>query len=219
MSNKYKQCPNGHYYQGDFCPYCKSGSNGTTKINDPDSQDVFSSQQATETFNNNGGTNVSDNSTIVDDGTLGTGSNPNQYSGSGSASMSGRTVFGEEEEVDGVRTTNVGEGVQRGIREMRKLAGWLVSYTIDPLGVDFKIYEGRNIIGRDSDCNITVNDNWVSAKHAVLLFRAGKYSITDSQSSHGTFVNDTDIELEPYYLQDGDVIKMGQTIFKFHTAF
>ena len=22
MSNKYKQCPNGHFYEGDYCPYC-----------------------------------------------------------------------------------------------------------------------------------------------------------------------------------------------------
>ena len=108
---------------------------------------------------------------------------------------------------------------QRVYREVRKLVGWLVSYTLDPMGVDFKLYEGRNIIGRDMDCNITVNDNMVSSKHAVLLFRAGKYSVTDSQSSHGTFVNDVDIELEPYYLQDGDVIKVGQTVFKFRTSF
>jgi pSer/pThr/pTyr-binding forkhead associated (FHA) protein len=134
--------------------------------------------------------------------------------------MAGRTVFGpDEDEAEGDRSANTGERGERVIRETRKLVGWLVSYTLDPLGVDFKIFEGRNIIGRDPDCSITVNDNWVSSKHAVLLFRAGKYSISDSQSSHGTFVNDTDIELEPFYLTDGDIIKIGQTVFKFRTAF
>ena len=87
------------------------------------------------------------------------------------------------------------------------------------MGADFKLYEGRNVIGRDIDCNICVNDNMVSGRHAVILFRAGKYSITDSQSSHGTFVNDNDIELEPCYLQDGDVIRMGKTLFKFRSSF
>lgn len=24
---KLKQCPNGHYYQGDHCPYCKQDKN------------------------------------------------------------------------------------------------------------------------------------------------------------------------------------------------
>lgn len=131
--------------------------------------------------------------------------------------MSGRTVFGDDDELARISTP---EGVkeQRVYRDARKLVGWLVSYTIDPLGVDFKLYEGRNILGRDMDCNITVNDPMVSAKHAVLLFRSGKYSITDSQSSHGTFVNDEDIELEPRYLQDGDVIRIGHTLFKLRTS-
>lgn len=219
MSNEYKQCPNGHYYQGDHCPYCKSGSDGFTKINETENHADFDVAQPTEAFNGIGRTNVNENSTIVNDGTMGSGSGSSQNSGRSHASMSGRTVFGEEEELDGVRTTNVGVGNQQGFRETRRLVGWLVSFTLDPLGIDFKIYEGRNIIGRDGDCNITINDNWVSSKHAVLLFRAGKYSITDSQSSHGTFVNDTDIELEPYYLQDGDVIKVGKTVLKFRTAF
>lgn len=95
----------------------------------------------------------------------------------------------------------------------------MVSYTLDAMGVDFKLYEGRNVIGRDAECNISVNDNMVSGRHAVILFRAGKYSITDSQSTHGTFVNDEDIELEPRYLQDGNLIRMGKTLFKFRTSF
>lgn len=129
-----------------------------------------------------------------------------------------RTVFGEEDEVETVVTPNGGEKVQRVYREARKLVGWLVSYTLDPLGVDFKLYEGRNVIGRDMDCSITLADKMVSAKHAVLLFRANKYSITDTQSSHGTFVNGEDIELEPRYLNDGDVITIGQTVLKFRSA-
>ena len=223
MANEYKQCPNGHYYQGDHCPYCKSSSGSSsskTRINDTGDQDRYDSQQATETFNSNANTRVGENATIVDDGTRGATTNARQKNDIAPISMAGRTVFGpDEDEAEGDRSANTGERGERVIRETRKLVGWLVSYTLDPLGVDFKIYEGRNIIGRDPDCSITVNDNWVSSKHAVLLFRAGKYSISDSQSSHGTFVNDTDIELEPFYLTDGDIIKIGQTVFKFRTAF
>ena len=129
--------------------------------------------------------------------------------------FSSRTVFGDEESSGLAHSSGNGGGY----RETRKLVGWLVSYSLDPMGVDFKLYEGRNIIGRDSDCNITVNDNMVSSKHAVLLFRANKYSITDSQSSHGTFVDGEDIELEPRYLKDGDTIKIGKTTFKFRVSF
>ena len=121
-------------------------------------------------------------------------------------SPNNRTVFGD------------GSDVSSGYRTTRKLVGWLVSYSLDKMGVDFKLYEGRNIIGRDMDCNITVNDGMVSGKHAVLLYRANKYSITDSQSSHGTFVNGEDIDLDPRYLSDGDTIKIGQTTFLFRTS-
>lgn len=219
MSNEYKQCPNGHYYQGNHCPYCKSsGSGSKTKINFTDKQDNDASQQATETYSNSN-TRIGENETVVDDGIRGVNSKVGQNTDNGLISMSGRTVFGpEEDEMENEHAANAGERKHRNIHDTRKMVGWLVSYTLDPLGVDFKIYEGRNIIGRDPECNITVNDNWVSLKHAVLLFRAGKFSISDSQSSHGTFVNDTDIELEPFYLADGDIIKIGQTIFKFRTA-
>lgn len=219
MENEYKQCPNGHYYQGDHCPYCKSTGNLTTNTNGLGNQGNYDSQQATETYSNNTNTRGGENATIVDDGANSVVSGASQNVGDGFVQMSGRTVFGEESELENVIMPNGEEREQRVLRETRKLVGWLVSYTLDPLGVDFKLYEGRNIIGRDPGCNITINDNWVSLKHAVLLFRAGKYSITDSQSSHGTFINDADIELEPYYLQDGDIIKIGQTVFKFRTSF
>lgn len=26
MQGEFKQCPNGHYYQGISCPYCKTGN-------------------------------------------------------------------------------------------------------------------------------------------------------------------------------------------------
>lgn len=222
--SEYKQCPNGHYYQGDHCPYCKSGS-GAAANNNTMKTEVYGNQEtlshsATEVATNVGVGTSSAKTQVIDGGgaPMGIPNMPPQRS-VGATPMSGRTMFGDMDEMETVSMPNGGQQMQRVYREARKIVGWLVSYTLDPLGVDFKLYEGRNIIGRDMDCNITVNDNMVSSKHAVLLFRAGKYSITDSQSSHGTFVNNADIELEPYYLQDGDVIKMGNTVFKFRTSF
>lgn len=243
MANEYKQCPNGHYYQGDHCPYCKSsagtGATGTMKTevfgiqgqsNNDQVDDAHQPTMVTpgtqsggnETFvcgGPHGGyaTNNGGKTTVIDNGPANNnynyGATPQNRGG---MQMSGRTVFGDDDEMAFAPSGNGGQ--RQSYREARKLVGWLVSYTIDPLGVDFKLYEGRNIIGRDQDCSITVADNRVSSKHAVLLFRAGKYSITDSQSSHGTFVNDRDIELEPCYLSDGDVIQVGQTVFKFRSS-
>ncbi len=163
----------------------------------------------TETFNGGG----SNRTQVV--GGFGGGA---ATAGSSTPPMPNRTVFGNESEETNLGGASAGETAPR-YRSTRKLVGWLVSYTLDAMGVDFKVYEGRNIIGRDMDCNITVNDQMVSGKHAVLLYRAGKYSITDQQSSHGTFVNGEDIELEPRYIKDNDEIRIGETIFKFRTSF
>lgn len=216
----YKQCPNGHYYQGNQCPFCKSSSPSTkTEVynNDELESPVFFSpggnygtDQPTEPIDdpiNNGTTK-----TTVSDGNTNVGSSYSRHNGNA-------TIIYDEDDIETEHTHNGGERPHRINRETRKFVGWLVSYTLDSMGVDFKLYEGRNIIGRDMDCNITVNDEKVSSKHAVILFRAGKYSITDNQSSNGTFVNDVDIELSPCYLQDGDIIKIGQTTFKFRTSF
>lgn len=218
---EFKQCPNGHYYQGATCPYCKTGSNTASS----------NTSAKTEIFGGGGGGNEAptqlaggDNTaTVVAGGggtapTLGSGSTASTYvpsTGKSNAAQSNRTVFGDETDF-GMDPSRPSEPKYR---STRKLVGWLVTYSLDPMGVDFKLYEGRNSVGRDMDCNITVNDNMISAKHAVILFRSGKYSITDQQSSHGTFVNDEDIDLEPRYLSDGDTIKMGKTVFKFRTSF
>ena len=105
------------------------------------------------------------------------------------------------------------------IRSSRKMVGWLVSYTLNDMGVDFKLFEGRNVIGRDLDCQISVNDNTVSGKHAVLLYREGSYFIQDSLSTSGTRVNGSDTGVNAVTLNDGDLIQVGKTVFKFRTSF
>ncbi|MDR1594870.1 MAG: FHA domain-containing protein [Prevotellaceae bacterium] len=215
MNNGFKKCSNGHYYQGATCPYCPQASTGSN---------------ATQTMETNSGGNASNAPTVGDRTQLmgGLGTNnvftvpdnasnvPAGPGNRGNNRLQGGTVFGDDVEVE-TPTGNV--IVEQQYRSTRKLVGWLVTYSFDKIGVDFKLYEGRNIIGRDVDCNITLNnDQMISGKHAILLFRSDKYSITDQQSSHGTFVNDEDIALEPHYIKDGDVIRMGHTVFKFRSS-
>jgi pSer/pThr/pTyr-binding forkhead associated (FHA) protein len=68
------------------------------------------------------------------------------------------------------------------------------------------------------DCNITVPDKLMSGKHATILFKNGKFKIKDELSSHGTFLNERDIEDEHIELHENDFIRMGETIFKFKIA-
>lgn len=202
MAEEFKQCLNGHYYQGTTCPYCKASSSSTGN----------NTSLKTEVFVGDGGTRT----TVTDEQETVVNNVGNGKARNGTLPTN-RTVFGNDPEIE---VTSTGQQVEKKVyRNSRKLVGWLVTYSLDAMGVDYKLYEGRNSIGRDVDCNITVNDGMISGKHAVLLFRADKYSLTDSQSSHGTFVNDEDIDLEPRYLKDGDIICIGETVFKFRTSF
>jgi hypothetical protein len=219
MSNEFNKCPNGHYYQGFTCPYCpKAGASATVNGAAPT---IVGGNFDNETQLYGGG-NMGNASAPPGGKTHVMGgygdSSDAAVSGSGSnahSQMSGNTVFGCAEKIE----TSAGEvKAEHLYRNTRKLVGWLATYSFDSMGIDFKLYEGRNIIGRDPDCSITVNDRMMSGRHAVLLYRAGRYSLTDSQSTHGTFVNDEDIALEPRYLNDGDVICMGETVFKFRTS-
>jgi len=104
-------------------------------------------------------------------------------------------------------------------RPTRKLVGWLVSYTLDDMGYDFRIYEGKNVIGSNPGNEVSVlQDNSVSGKHATLLFRNNKFLLRDEFSTNGTYLNDIIVEKETPEIKDGDIIKVGNTIFKFKIA-
>ncbi|MCL2650247.1 MAG: FHA domain-containing protein [Candidatus Azobacteroides sp.] len=141
---------------------------------------------------------------------------PNKISSSkANIPVNNLTVF--EDEIEVVDESG-GVVVKKERRTNRKLVGWLVTYSIDPLGIDYKIYEGRNMIGKHVDCDITVNDNKMTDKHALILFRTDEYVIQDQLSTHGTFVNEGDIRYDPFTLHDGDIIRMGETVFLFRTS-
>lgn len=221
--NGFKQCPNGHFYQESLseCPYCKN-VNGNFKDSRTVSIDLENSSTTqaptkTQVYNPQGSSTSTETKTqIVGDGGSNVGTIPVSPNRSPVVSKPNATIFGDE------ILETIGDGKQQvkiQQRSTRQLVGWLVSYSFDPMGVDFKLFEGRNIIGRDMDCNITVNDSFMSGKHAILLYKNGKYKISDNMSTHGTFVNDTDIEDEHFELHDGDIIKLGATIFKFRTSF
>ena len=68
-------------------------------------------------------------------------------------------------------------------------------------------------IGRDSANDISVNSDAVSRRHARLTIDGGRRMITDLQSTNGTYVNNSPILTQ--FLENGDQIKIGDTIFKY----
>lgn len=98
----------------------------------------------------------------------------------------------------------------------RKLVGFLVTYNRTPMGRAYNIYEGRNYIGRDASCDISVpDDNQMSGKHLLIRYLSGnnKFSFKDEMSSNGTYVNKELIDEGE--LQSYDIIRVGSTIFIF----
>jgi hypothetical protein len=68
-------------------------------------------------------------------------------------------------------------------------------------------------IGRDVNNAIVVDDQFVSAEHAILTFRGRAWYAEDMESTNGTFVNGAPVtEVTP--LGYGDVIQVGQVRFR-----
>jgi diguanylate cyclase (GGDEF)-like protein len=71
-------------------------------------------------------------------------------------------------------------------------------------------------IGRSVKCDVPIDQESVSRKHARLTFEGSRYKLTDLGSTNGSYVND---ELcTERYLKDGDQLKIGRTILKFMTG-
>src|SRR5262249_4589027 len=66
-------------------------------------------------------------------------------------------------------------------------------------------------IGRSESANIQVDQDSVSRQHARLVTIGGRIVLHDLGSTNGTFVNDDLIEQSE--LKDGDLVRIGQTIF------
>ena len=101
--------------------------------------------------------------------------------------------------------------------ERRKLVGWLVTFTNDEFGQDYKLYFGKNKIGTAAGCDIIITDPSVSGEHTTILFRDNEFLIKDHFSTNGTKING--VTIDEGKLTDGDELKLGNTSFKLKTVF
>jgi DNA-binding winged helix-turn-helix (wHTH) protein len=79
------------------------------------------------------------------------------------------------------------------------------------------LYEGENIVGRDPQFSVWVDEPHVSGQHARLTVSAGQVTVEDLGSTNGTFLRGSRVTV-PQPLADGDVIRFGATdvTFKIH---
>ncbi len=71
------------------------------------------------------------------------------------------------------------------------------------------------VVGRGETCDVVVDMDNVSRRHCeVQRAQNGAHVIVDLRSTNGTFVNNDEIQ-GPRELKNGDLIKVGGTIFKY----
>ncbi|GAC1627182.1 MAG: hypothetical protein NVS4B11_24310 [Ktedonobacteraceae bacterium] len=74
-------------------------------------------------------------------------------------------------------------------------------------------------IGRLPDNKLVISDLKASSRHAEIRPAGNGYTITDLGSTNGTFVNEQQLRPnEPYQLNTGDVVRVGDTRFTYEAS-
>lgn len=202
----YKQCDKGHYYKEELfeCPYCPKPAGGTGGDDKTRVQGEMGGNEKTS---------LGDKTQVFGGGGSG-GSNPIAVNPPPKRDLN-KTFIQEVEEVH--EGGEVKEVVHQ--RATRKIVGWLISYSLDPMGIDYRLYEGNNTIGRNAGNDVTVaGDPSISGHHATVLFKKGRFFLKDEMAANGTFINEEEIEVgQPMEIQDGDSLQFGKSVFRFKT--
>lgn len=69
------------------------------------------------------------------------------------------------------------------------------------------------IIGRSSDCNIHIDDFYMSAHHTRIWYEDEEWHIEDMNSTNGTYINGKLMNKKEMILDNGDKIRIGQIEF------
>jgi hypothetical protein len=242
----FKKCNNGHFFKENLpaCPYCPNNKGGSGSDNGGSDMNKtmvsgaggaeFTSTEVTgadSTEHFTSGSGGGDKTQVFGGGAA--AQNPsdthlvgnNKVSSPSSAPKRNldRTFIGGIEEpstTDGSESGSKSPNPAAAPRSTRKIVGWLISYTLDPMGIDWRIYEGTNLIGRDAKNTIIISrDPTISSEHATILFRNGKFKIKDKMTANGSFINGVELEVEEAYdLNDGDELRLGNSVFRFKSA-
>ena len=79
-------------------------------------------------------------------------------------------------------------------------------------GAIFELSHGKSIVGRHVDCEVVVQDDSVSRRHALIEVESDVSFIEDLQSSNGTTLNDEPV-MERRQLADGDMFRISKVQF------
>ncbi len=95
----------------------------------------------------------------------------------------------------------------------------LIQLTDSGTGIKLQLSEQQIEFGRDEDCDVSLDDELVSQRHAVLEVvvtpddNRVEYILQDKKSTNHTYVNDQLIDR--CHLENGDIIRIGKSNFRF----
>lgn len=90
----------------------------------------------------------------------------------------------------------------------------LVCMTGKNKGLSYYLTSVRAVMGRSDTVDVQVLDTKSSREHAELAKVGDQYVLTDLGSQNGVVVND--LKVTQHHLTDGDLIIIGQTVFKYN---
>ncbi len=92
----------------------------------------------------------------------------------------------------------------------KALCGWVVVLEGGNRGKDFKLYEGKNVIGSSPQASVFLPEEGVDPFHASIRCEGGRAYITDLDSEGGTYLGEERVWREE--LKDGAKIKIGSVL-------
>lgn len=117
---------------------------------------------------------------------------------------------------DHVRAKTVVTSISRITERPAGKEACLVVIYGNELGKKYNLDAASLVLGRSSKCDIQIDQESISRNHSKIVNTGKSILIRDLGSTNGTYVNDEPID--EYVLRDGDLIKIGRTIFKFLTG-
>ena len=96
-------------------------------------------------------------------------------------------------------------------RRANSISGDVLRRLDDPGGTHS--LAAANILGRDPDNDLILENDFISAQHASLTYRDGTWWLLDLQSKNGTYLNDIPIR-SATPLAYGDIISLGDIQFR-----
>ncbi|MHB1087240.1 MAG: FHA domain-containing protein [Acidimicrobiales bacterium] len=69
------------------------------------------------------------------------------------------------------------------------------------------------VIGRSAECDVRLDDNFLSSRHARVANDSGDLSIEDLGSTNGTYVNQ-ELVKGRVHLERGDIVQVGGVLFE-----